>query len=250
VDLGTDTKTILFPGLSSPHQLALDLDHNWIYVVERGSGELSRIELVGYTKSSITGALDHPVGLAITSDGNYAYVTEGGTENRVSQVDLSTGVRTDVVTGLDDPFYLTWNDESQTALYLIERGAVNRLSRIDLTVSPATTSVVADGLSFPSGVLVDPAQIILYITTDTTVTKVDTYSSFFDPSGPWLQGVGHIPSSEINSQGYANTPPDYSFGHFVDSPFGKVLKVWGNFDRLLNEAGAEYYKVKISKGSA
>lgn len=251
VDLGTNTKTTLFAGLSSPHQLALDLGHNWVYVVERGSGELSRIELVGYTKSSITGVLDHPVGLAITSDGNYAYVTEGGTENRVSQVDLSTGVRTDVVTGLDDPFYLTWNNESQTALYLIERGAVNRLSRIDLTVSPATTSVIADGLSSPpAAVTVDPAQTLFYVTTDTTVTKIDIFADFLALAGPWLQGVGHIPSTRI-IDGYANTPAEYSFGHFVDSPFGKVLKVWGNFDALVNAPyNARYYRVLISKGSA
>ena len=70
-------------------------------------------------------------------------------------------------------------------------------------------------------------------------------------AGPVIGGVGLIPATQIDGDGYANTPAAYAL-HVVDAPFGGVLHLIGNRTTLqaLWGAGARRYKVMRRVGTA
>ena len=62
------------------------------------------------------------------------------------------------------------------------------------------------------------------------------------PSGDYIfRGVGAIPATEIDEDGYATTVPSYH-PYVVDAPFGSFLRIFGNLEFLRLE-GVKYYRV-------
>src|SRR5262249_58798842 len=112
----------------------------------------------------------HRGGLAVTADRTRAYVTEQ-TPARLAEIDLALHVRIrNVVTGLTSPFYLSWTDPAQYALYLVQRNPTNNVLRVDLPSSTATP--VITGLPFnPSGIAVNLISGAAFVAADSKVEE-------------------------------------------------------------------------------
>lgn len=278
-------------GLSHPEDVALDLDNRQAYVTTRdapGSGGLWRIDIppdpitTPGPKTLITFNLGAPQQLVLDLPNNKVY-TVGYDDGRLREIDLTTGAKLPIVTGLGHPVGLAVTGDGSTA-YVTEQDAPPRVSRVDL-ITNAYMGKIVDGLTAPffldwadlseNALYVverDPANKIsrVDLTTSTMNDAVTTLP--FRPSsvkvtsnftalytatnnelikaelltlaGPIFMGVGHVPADKI-IDGYATTDPGY-FYQVKHSPFGKTLNIFGNlvnFDAL----GATQYEVEVSK---
>src|SRR5664279_1689169 len=162
VDLASGTKTMVTFNLGAPQQIALDTPTNTAYVIAYDIGKLWKIDLTTGAKAAVMTGLGRPVGLAITADRTRAYVTEQ-MPAQLAEIDLATHVRIrNVVTGLTSPFFLSWTDPAQYALYLVERDPANDVLRVDLPSSTATP--VITGLpNRPSGIAVNLMAGAVYV---------------------------------------------------------------------------------------
>jgi hypothetical protein len=246
VDLTTGVRTLITFNLGAPHQIALDVAANAAYVVGFTSGRLWKINLTTGSKTTIFSGLGSPVGLTLKADRTRAYVTEQAPA-RLAEIDVATHTRIrNVVTGLVSPFYVSWTDPAELALYVVERAPNNDVLRVDL--SSSTSVAVFTGLpSNASGISVNAMGTAAYITTNTNVIRVDLTGLAMGE--PVFISVGNVPSTSINSFGYANTvhtsPPYFDS---TDAPFGGTLNIFGNLNNF-RALGATHYRVNVSDGS-
>ncbi|MFN2165254.1 MAG: hypothetical protein ACK2U9_03220, partial [Anaerolineae bacterium] len=157
---------------------------------------------------------------------------------------VSTGRREVLVTGMTNPFFLTWADAGEGGLLTTERDPANRISLIDLTQSPVSVSHVAVGVPFrPSSVAVATADRLL-LCSNSEISMLDLLGSVFVPTGPTILGIGHVPFDRIVS-GYADTTVDPGYFYQVkDAPFGGTLSLMVNHERAYAD-GARYYAVRV-----
>lgn len=243
VDLATSTRSLVTFNLGAPHQIVLDTPTNFAYVVGFDSGRLWRVELTTGAKTSLMTGLVHPVGLALTADRSLAYVTEQGAPAVISEIDVALATRLrSVATGLTAPFFLSWTDPAQYALYVLERAPANRLTRVD--VPTAISTPIVTGLpSQPSGIAVNLAAGAAYVAAGSKVVKVTLAD--LPMSEPVFLGVGHVPYNKI-VDGYATTSTDPAyFFQVTDSPFGGTLNILGNLSNF-KSLGATHYRVNVS----
>ena len=246
VDLATGVKDLITFNLGAPQQIVLDAPTSSLYTVGYDNGILWRIDLTTGVKVAKVTGLGNPVGLAITADRSLAYVTEQ-TTNRLSEYDVATGGKVrDVLTGLTAPFFLTWVDPAQLAVYMIERDPANRLSRVDLVSE--TSALIAGALPFrPSGVALNFVAGAAYVTTDTKVVRIALAQLAMGE--PVFMGVGHVPSTSIVN-GYADTTTDPTYFFQVkDAPFGGTLNIFGNLSNFAM-LGATHYSVELTAGGS
>jgi hypothetical protein len=241
VDLTSGTRSLVTFNLGAPHQIALDIATDSAYVVGYDSGRLWKIELATGSKTTIMSGLGHPVGLALTADRTRAYVIEQ-TPPRLAEIDVALHTRIrNVVTGLVSPFYLSWTDPAQIALYVVERTPNNDVLRVDLPTSMSAPAIT--GLpSQASGISLNALGGAAYITSDASVVRADLAT--LPMAEPVFLSVGNVPSTSI-VDGYATTVPGY-FLQLKDSPFGGTLNIFGNLTNFKN-LGATHYRVNVSK---
>jgi hypothetical protein len=239
--------TVVASGMTAPQQLFLDENAGAAYTVEYSpSGTLWRIDLTSGTKTPVLTGLQNAVGVTLSLDRQFAYVTEqttGPEGGRVSRFQLSNGQRVGLVTGLTAPFFLTWTDSTETALYCPLRDPANAI----VTVSTGGGSVsAATGLAFrPSSVAVVSPGFLL-VCCDQVIEEVLLSQSPLQPTGPLLQGIGFVPFDWITAGGLADTTafdPTY-FYPVTNAPFGGSLPVMVNFLRAGLD-GASFYQVKV-----
>jgi len=248
VNLTTNAKSMVTFNLGAPQQLVLDGANNHAYVVGHSDGRLRRIDLTTGSKLALFIGLNSPVGLTISNDLQYAYVTEQGAPARISEINLTTGTYSrDIVTHgisgifLVNPFFLEWTDPSQNSLYVVERDPANKVSRVDITSSAKND--VSIGLPWrPSSSVVNSSGTKMFVASDSVLSMVE----LFELTGPVFMGVGHVPWSSIDSDGYATTDPGY-FYQVKDSPFGGTLNFFGNISSFKSDHGATHYAVLVSK---
>ena len=277
--------------LSHPEDVALDMNNRQAYVTTRddpGSGGLWRIDIppepisMPGSKTLITFNLGAPQQLVLDLPNNKAY-TVGYDDGRLREINLTTGAKLPIVTGLGHPVGLAVTGDRSTA-YVTEQDAPPRVARIDL-ITHTYAGTVVDGLTAPffldwadlseNSLYVverDPANRIsrVDLTTNTvndavmplpfrpssvkvTVNFTALYTAtdgelvkadLFDLAGPVFMGVGHVPSTNI-VDGYATTDPGY-FYRVKHSPFGKTLNIFGNLVQF-QALGATHYEVEVSK---
>jgi hypothetical protein len=248
IDTATGAKQLVAFNLGAPQQLVMDLASNSAYTVGFDDGRLRRIDLTTGAKIPLFTGLDHPVGLALTADGRFAYVTEQGASNLISKIDLTLGTRVigEEITGFTAPFFLSWTDASENAFYLLERNPSNRLVRVDLSTS-GVTQVDSVLPSNPSAVDLRSASGPLFVTSDAEISRIDLTSLLPGPSEPVFTQVGHVPWSEIDLNGYADTSGTGYFYQVKDSPFGGTINIFGNLSHFRGDLGASHYEVQVSK---
>ena len=239
--------TVVLSGMTAPHQIALDEEHGHAYVVEYARpGRLLRIDLTtgAPTVWVVKSGLDGAIGLLVTDDRRFAYVSEqpSGGGGRVSRIELDTGMREVLTTGVSSPFFLTWADPGEGAILTTERDPFNRVSLVDLTETPVSVSRVATGVPVrPSSVAVMAPDRLL-LCSDSVVSELNLTA--YVATGPILLGIGHVPFDRIVN-GYADTTidPGYFF-QVKDAPFGGTLPLMVNHEGAY-AAGARYYKVLV-----
>jgi DNA-binding beta-propeller fold protein YncE len=278
-------------GFSHPEDVALDLSSRVAYVTTRddpGTGGLWRIDippdpiLAPAPKTLITFNLGAPQQIVLDAANNKAY-TVGYDDGRLREINLTTGAKLPIVTGLSHPVGLAITSDRTTA-YVTEQDAPPRISQVDLITNTYLGTVV-DGLTAPFFLdWADLSENALYVverdpvnrisrvdlTTDTVNSAVTSLpfrpssvkvtlnftalytatdselvkADLFDLAGPVFMGVGHVPASNI-VDGYASTDPGY-FYQVKHSPFGKTLNIFGNLVQF-HALNATHYEVEVSK---
>jgi hypothetical protein len=244
---------VVASGLNTPQQIALDEAHACAYVVEYANpGRLLRIELTSGTIKVITNALEFAVGIALTSDLSTAYVSEQATSGgRIRKVALATGVISNFATGLTSPFFLTWLNNSQQALFVPERDPANRISVVNLS-GGAPVVVVSPTAFRPSSVaMAQPGHLM--IACNEELDGCNLMMPVTAGADDLLLGIGFVPvlagpTDGITSAGLANTSTAAFAGYFyqvTNAPFGGTLPIMINHAQAYN-MGARYYCVKAN----
>lgn len=238
---------VVSSGMTAPHQIALDEERNFAYVVEFASpGRLLRIDLASGAQTVIAAGLEHPIGLLMTGDGRFAYVTEqlpAGT-GRLIRMELNTGRREVLYTSATAPlFFLTWADAGESTILTAERDPANRVLKVNLSSVPVTVTDLATVPFRPSSVaVVNPYRLL--VCANTEVDEINLLQSVYTTAGPILLGIGHVPVDRITG-GYADTTGDPGYFFQVkDAPFGGTLPLMINHGRAY-DIGARYYKVLV-----
>jgi DNA-binding beta-propeller fold protein YncE len=244
LDLTSGAKTLITFNLGAPQQLFLDAEHQTAYTVGYDDGRLRRIDLNTGVKTPLFVGLSHPVGIVLTADRRFAYVSEQDAPARISKIDLTLGVKVQEMTsGMVAPFFLAWTDSSQSALYVVQRDPVNRVVRLDLAT--ADPDKVAINLPFrPSGITVRDSGQTLFVTTDKNIVKIDLYN--LTPTEPVFTQVGHVPATEIDANGYADTMGSGYFYRVRHAPFGGTINIFGNLSNFKAQ-GASHYRLLVAK---
>lgn len=250
VDLANPNRaaaTLVHGGMTAPHQISLDEDHNQAYVVEFASpGRLLRIDLGGGATTPVVANLDHAIGLLMTGDGRFAYVTEqlANGHGELSRIEVATGRKTVLSTSAAAPyFFLRWADPGEGSFLMPERDPANTVWLVDLTHTPVQVTDLAPGVPFrpSSGAVVAPNDLL--VCCDGEIEEVELGAdSIYRASGDMLLGIGNVPATNIVG-GYATTDPGYFF-QVKDSPFGGTLPVMVNHAAAFAD-GARYYKVIV-----
>ncbi len=236
--------TVIASGMTAPQQLFLDEAHNSAYVVEFASpGQLTRVNLTSGTKTVVASGLDHPVGVVLSADLQYAYVSEqttGPDLGRISKIQLSSATRTTLAKGLTSPFFLTWADAAQDALFVPLRDPANSIITVNAT-SGAVNTVLTGVPLRPSSVAL-PFTGAMLICSDSVVEEAKF--TVFLSNGPLLMGIGLIPANFVNSvNGKATTPPGSPY-QVTNAAFGGTLPIMVNYQSAAN-AGAHFYQVLV-----
>ena len=247
------TTTQVAAAMTAPHQISLDEVRGQAYVVAFGaSGRLLRINLVNGARTVLASGLNGAIGLLMTNDQRFAYVSlQDPSGHRVERIEISTGNRDTIASGLQNPFFMTWSDPGESAILLAERDPANRVTLIDLTRSTPQVRRIATGLaSRPSSVAMVAASRVL-VCSNSVITDVDFVAGVFSAAGPLLLGVGHVPRDRITQggaatiRGYADTTAEPSYFFQVrDAPFGGSLSIMFNHTRAYAE-GARYYRLWV-----
>lgn len=245
ISLGSANRSsakVIASGLDTPQQMALDEAHSRAYVVEYASpGRLLRIDLTSGAISVITSSLEFAIGVAITSDLSTAYVSEQPTSGgRIRKVALATGVVSNFVTGLTNPFFLTWINSSQQGLFVPERDPADRISVVN-TTGGAPIVAVSPVAFRPSSVAVpSPGQLLIACDTE-----IDTCSLLPAATGNLLLGIGYVPFNGITAAGFANTTSFVGYFYQVSNvPFGGTLPIIIDHKDAYG-MGARYYRVMV-----
>jgi hypothetical protein len=232
---------VISTGMVAPHQLVLDEARNHAYVVEYANpGRLLRIDLRTGAQTVIAKHLEGAIGLLLTQDLQFAYISEQSLRGgRITRIDLNTLQRQVMVTGLTAPFFLTWVDASQKAIYLVERDPANRVSVLNLAT--LAVSPVATGVPFrPSSVAI-AAPGRLLVCCDREIQELNLG---FTDAGPLLLGIGFVPVDRI-VMGKADTSGDPGYFFQVkDAPFGGSLPLMLNHKRAYDQ-GARRYQILV-----
>ena len=236
--------TVVSSGMTAPHQIFLDEPRNHAYVVEFATpGRLLKINLTSGHQSVLVGDLQGAIGLLISKDLQFAYVSEQAQSGgRVTRIDLSTKQRQVIASGRVAPFFMTWVDANEQAIYLVERDPANRISLLDLTTTPVAISTVVSGLpARPSSMdIVVPGRLL--VCSNDVITEIDLG---FSESGPLLLGIGFVPFDRITVAGKADTTVDPAYFFQVkDAPFGGTLPLMINHNRAYNDGG-RFYQVLV-----
>jgi DNA-binding beta-propeller fold protein YncE len=272
-------------GFSHPEDVALDVDAGVAYVTTRdlpGTGGLYRVNLTTGAKTLVAFNLGAPQQLALRARAGKAY-TVGYDDGRLHQIDLATGVKKALATGLDHPVGIVVTDDDSLA-YVTEQGAKNAITRIIL--STGAKSSVVGGLTAPFFLAwTDAAHASVYLVERdpaNRVSRVDvatggktaTFTGLpFRPSAvavgsagaalfittdaeivlgslgldptvhPDFMGIGLISVSEIDATGRANTID----GYYKDAPFGGTLSIFANLTHFKRDLHAGFYRLTVSK---
>ncbi len=231
--------TVIASGMNSPQQMFLDEAHNAAYVVEYASpAHLWKINLSTGVKTSITSALNQPIGLILTRDLQYAYVSDQS--GRISEIQMSSGTVTTVASGLTNPFFLTWADAAQDALYVPQRDPSNSI--VMVSIASGIVNTVATGVPFRPSSCVVPYSGQLLVCCNTEIEDI-IFATFLS-NGPLLMGIGMIPANYISlSTGLATTPSGSPY-QVTSAPFGGTLPIMVNYQSAAN-AGASFYQVQV-----
>jgi hypothetical protein len=290
LDLDKPDLCPIFPvvgGFSHPEDVALDLGAGLAYVTTRdtpGSGALYRVDLATNTKTLVTFNLGAPQQLVVRPASGKAY-TVGYNDGRLRQIDLATGVKIPLFTGLDHPVGIAVTADERFA-YVSEQGTTNVISMIDLALGVKVADVAgglvapfflswADGIG--SSVYMpqrNPINDVIKVDL-ATGTPFPVFTGLpLSPSAAVVSSLGNRLFITTNSEVLVGSiGPDPTLhpdlmgighlsvseidrhgmgyanshnGYFQNAPFGGTLSIFANLTNFA-AGGAEYYRFLVAK---
>jgi len=231
----THVKTVLGTGYSSPHDIELSVDGLHAYVAE-SPGTLLRLSLTNMNRAAatvVTGGLNGIDQIALDEAHGFAYVAEF-TGGHIQQVNLSSGIKTVVVTianprgvlvtgdgrflyvssdagtitrfdlatntsvviasGLNAPRHLTWADAGESVILFPQPNPSGTVLKADLTKSPATVMAIAGPTAAAPYSVAVLSSNQLLIASASVVSEVDLTASVYTAAGPVFLGIGFVPA--------------------------------------------------------
>lgn len=274
-------------GYSNPEDIAVLSNEQTAYVTER-AGNLVRVNLTNANRAVsavVASGMTAPQQLWVDEAHNQAYVVEYAAKGKLYRIDLGTGTKTVVYSGLNMAVGLTLSSDLAAA-YVTEQGS-NSLSRITLGTGVKTT--IATGLTSPffltwsdsteTRLLVaerDPANRISMVDVSRTSANVSSFitGTAVRPSsiaviqpGTYCvcceaevdehfltlnvatglyKGIGYVPWNLINAAGKADTTTQPAYPF----QFPKDSPFGGTLPVLIDhqaawDSGAFYYRVMV-----
>ena len=238
--------TLIASGMQAPHQIHLDEVRQQAYVVEFANpGQLIRIDLLTHQKTVLLSGLVNAIGLLVSEDLAYAYISEQTGGGRISRFSLQDGSRVEIASGLINPFFLTWADPAQTAMFVAERAPANRISIVETVPRANSVRQVALnlGTQASSVALMDSARLL--VCCDHEIDLADLLAGIIPTSG-LFKGIGLVPWNLITAAGLADTTtqPSYPYQFTRDAPFGGSLSLQVNHG-LAWLGNVKYYRVLV-----
>ncbi len=189
-------------GFTHAEDVQLDPGHGLAYVTTRDdpgtSGVLWRVDISSGTKNMVTFNLGAPQQLVLDIPNDQAYVV-GYNDGRLRRINLTTGVKTPVFTGLSHPVGLAVTSDGNYA-YVTEQGPPAIISEIDLTTGLKVREVVRDGVSGVSLVAPffmawrDISQNSLYVVERDPANRVSTVDLITSTKSDVITGLPWRPS--------------------------------------------------------
>jgi hypothetical protein len=280
LNLAAPAHKVLGSGYTNPEDVELSQDGVHAYVDER-SGDLVRVSLTSASRSAATpiaSGMTAPQQIALDEAHNAAYVVEYAATGHLYRINLTTGLKTPVISTLNFAVGLVLSADLQYA-YISEqttgpdKGRVSRFSLSGGARTPLVTGLTAPFFltwadAAQTTLIVpqrDPVNSITSIVVATSASTViasgvpDMPSSvamvnpgsmlicsnteisnlnFQAFSGPLVMGIGNIPYNGINSAGFP-TPVTTP-----PTPFGGALPLMVDY-QAADAAGASWYCVRI-----
>ena len=238
--------TLIASGMQAPHQICLDEVRQQAYVVEFANpGQLFRIDLLTKQKTILLSGLVNAIGLLVSDDLAYAYISEQTGGGRISQFSLQDGSRVEIASGLVNPFFLTWADPAQTAMFVAERAPANRISIVETVPRADSVRQVIHnlGAQASSVALMDSARLL--VCCDHEIDLADLLTGII-PSPGLFKGIGLVPWNLITAAGLADTTtqPSYPYQFTRNAPFGGSLSLQVNHS-LAWLGNVKYYRVLV-----
>jgi len=283
----TPAYTVLGTGYNQPEDVKLSKDGIHAYVIER-SGDLVRVKLSSANRSAATvvsSGMTAPQQMYLDEAHNSAYVVEYAASGRLFKINVTSGAKTVVHSGLNNPVGLVLSSDLQYA-YVSEQTTgpdKGRISAIQLSSSARTT--VAKGLTAPffltwaddaeDSLIVpqrDPSNSILSVSVTTGAVNTVASSVPFRPSSVAIPVSGQIlicsdsEIEDINFTDFATGPLLMGIGMIPvtninnvtglantlpSSPYYVVNAPFGGLLPIMvnyqsaDTGGAAYYQVKV-----
>lgn len=237
---------LIASGMQAPHQIYLDEVRQQAYVVEFANpGHLIRIDLLTHQKTILLSGLVNAIGLLVSSDMAYAYISEQTGGGRISRFSLQDGSRVEIASGLVNPFFLTWADPAQTAIFVAERAPANRITIVETVPRAGSVRQVANamGSQASSVAMMDSARLL--VCCDHEIDLADLFADIV-PSTGLFKGIGLVPWNLITAAGMADTTtqPSYPYQFSKNAPFGGSLSLQIS-QSLAVLANVKYYRVLV-----
>jgi DNA-binding beta-propeller fold protein YncE len=275
-------------GFSHPEDVALNVAAGLAYVTTRdapGSGALYRVDIAANTKTLVTFNMGAPHQIAIRPTAGKAY-TVSYNDGRLREIDLITGAKIPLLTGLDHPVGLVVTNDDRFAL-VSEQGASNQITMIDLALGAVIPPPVATGLTAPFYMSwADGINSSVYIAERNPlnqVTKVDlsTGTPFpvfsglpLNPSAAVVNNAGNLIYITTNNEilvgsvgidptlhpdlmgighltvteidRFGNGYANSDDGYYQNAPFGGTLSIFANLTNF-HAGGGAFYRLNVSK---
>jgi hypothetical protein len=275
-------------GFSHPQDVALNVGAGLAYVTTKdtpGSGALYRVNIAAKTKTLVTFNMGAPLQIVVRPTAGKAY-TVSYYDGRLREIDLATGVKTPLLTGLDHPAGLVISNDDRFA-FVSEQGVSNQIVMIDLALGTEIPPPVATGFTAPLYMSwADGINSSLYIAQSNPlneVTKVDLSSGTLIPvfsglppglsaavanltgdllfittsNDIFLGSVGINPTLHPDLMGighltvteidrYGNGYANSDDGYYRNAPFGGTLSIFANLTNFA-AGGADFYRLRVSK---
>ena len=153
-------------GVNRPYGLAIK--DNMLYISEFGGDKISKIDLsnTSIAPETVISNVDSPIGLEFI--GNDLYMALEG-DNKVAKIDVTqASPQLVTVVNVASPFEIEVVDNQ---LYITER-FVGRVVKFDMNNTSAANVVVAQGLSYPSGLTSDGKQLFIAEAGASKISKI------------------------------------------------------------------------------
>jgi hypothetical protein len=151
VNVATHAYTVFGTGYTNPEDVKLSADGSFAYVTER-AGNLLRVDLPNAPRSSATviaSGMTAPQQMALDPARMHAYVVEYAPSGRLLRIDLPTGTKTIVATGLSNAVGVVVKADLSYA-YVSEQGTGSGAGRITrIRLADGHRDLVAGGLTEP-----------------------------------------------------------------------------------------------------